>query len=115
MTENARNSRDFCIKLASGASWRFVSTSETNEWLNKLCSIMELNESMEVEGPKIIFLRNIFKEYNLIKSLNLNEISMWNTGPLRIYQCKNASHMICEIGDVDFPGMQLLKLAQSVF
>ncbi len=113
MNKNARITRDFCMKLANEASWQFVSTSTASGWLDKLGFIMRLNKNTGVEGSKIIFIKNFFNEYNFVKSLNLNKISIWNTGPLRIYQCQNASHMICEIDNMD-PEMEFFKMTQSV-
>lgn len=107
------STRNFGIKLASEEIWQLVSTSETNEWLDKLCAIMGLNEYIGVDGHKITFLKNISNEYGIIK--NLNGIHMLNEGPLRIYECQNASDMICEIGDVDLPEVELFKMVQSVF
>ncbi len=115
MQNITRSAKNFGIKLANEETWQFVSTYETSEWLEKLCAIMELNESIGRDGHKIKFIKNISNEYNIIKSLNLNGIHMWNTGPLRIYKCQSVSHMICEIGNIDFPEVELFKMAQSVF
>lgn len=115
MQKTKRNARNFGIKLASDEIWQFKSTSETSEWLDKLYAIMELDECIEVDGHKIIFLKNISEEFDIIKSLSLNEVRLFNTGPLRIYQCQKASHTICEIGDIDLPEVELFKMAQSLF
>jgi SynChlorMet cassette protein ScmC len=114
MHEINRKSRYFCIKLANKESWKLVSTSETNEWLEKLCNFMGLNEQGELEGPEIIFLRNVSMEYDYIKSLNICEIHKWSTGPLCIYQCQNSLNVICEIGNTDSPEVELFKMTQSI-
>lgn len=104
------------MKLASEETWQFVSTPETNEWLDKLHFIMGLNEDIgvdgHIDGRMITFLKNIHDESDVIK--NLNGIHMLNTGPLRIYKCQNTSHVICEIGNTDFPEVEIFKMAQSV-
>lgn len=115
MQKNVENNRNFGIKLASEETWQLISTSETNEWLDKLCATMELNEYFGVDGNKILFLKNISDKSNIIKSLNLNGIRLLNSGPLRIYKCQNASHMICELGNMGSPEVELFKWVQSVF
>lgn len=105
---------NFGIKFANGEIWQLISTSETHEWLDKLCTIMELDRYTRVDSHKIIFLKNISDKSNLIKSLNLNEFHLLNTGPLRLYRYQNASHFICEIGNNNFPEIELLKMAQSI-
>jgi SynChlorMet cassette protein ScmC len=111
-TELSPNS--FGIKLASEEIWQFISTSETKEWLDKLCTTMELDKCIGADDNKIIFLKHISDE-SVIKSLNLNGIHLLNVGPLRIYKCQNASHMICELGNMDSQEVEFYKMAQSVF
>jgi SynChlorMet cassette protein ScmC len=115
MQKTKKSAKNFGIKLASDEIWQLKSTSETSEWLDKLCATMELDEYIGVDGHKIIFLKNISEESNIIKSLGLNGIRLLNTGPLRIYNCPSASHVVCELGNMDFPEVELLKMAQSVF
>ncbi len=115
MQKTTINTRNFGIRLANEEIWQFISTSETSEWLDKLCIIMGLDEYIDLDSHKIIFLKNISNEYDTIKSLNLNGIHMLNTGPLRIYKCQSPSHIICEIGYRDFPEVELFKMAQSIF
>jgi SynChlorMet cassette protein ScmC len=120
MQNTTGNARDFGIKLANDEIWQFISTSETYEWLEKLRIIMGLDEATGLEGQenhKITFLKNIIDERisngkDFIR--NSNEIYMLNTGPLRIYRCQNTSHVICEISNTDFPGVELFKMVQSV-
>jgi SynChlorMet cassette protein ScmC len=112
MENTTGNTRNFSIKLASDEIWQFISTSETNEWLDKLRIIMRLKEYTGVDGHRISFLKNLNTEHDITK--NLNRIHVLNTGPLRIYECESASHMICEIGDKDLPEVELFKMAQSV-
>lgn len=117
MQENIRINKNFCIKLANGVSWQLLSTPEACEWVDKLCFIMELKKYVGVNSHNIYFLKNKFKEFNIIKSQksqNLDKAFMCNTGPLRIYQCQNSLDMICEIGNVDIPEIELLKIAQSI-
>jgi SynChlorMet cassette protein ScmC len=114
MHKTTRSANNFEIKLASGEIWQFISTSETTEWLDKLCATMELDEYIGTEGNNIIFLKNISDESIIIKSLNLNGIQLLNNGPLRIYRCQNTSHMICELGNMDSPEVELYKMAQSM-
>lgn len=106
--------RYFYIKLANEESWKLVSTSKTNKWMDKLCSSMGLNEQGELESPKIIFLRNVSMENDHIKSFNICGINKWNIGPLIIYQCQDSPHVICEIGNTDSPEVESFKMAQSV-
>ena len=117
MQNTTGNTRNFSIKLASDEIWQFISTAETDEWLDTLRIIMGLDEATGVDGHKIKFLKNaiseeISNEGNIIR--NSNGIRMLNTGPLRRYECQNTSHMICEIGNTDFPGVEIFKMAQSV-
>ena len=114
MHEIIEKNRYFCIKLANEESWKLVSTSETNEWLEKLCSFMGLNEYVELEGPEIIFFKNFSMEDEYIKSLNICKIHKWSKGPLRIYQCQNNLYVICEIGNANSPEVDLFQMAQSV-
>jgi SynChlorMet cassette protein ScmC len=114
MQNTKRDAKNFGIKLASDEIWQFKSTSETSEWLDKLCATMELDEYIGVDGHRIIFLKNIFEESNIIKSLGLNGIRLLNTGPLRTYNCPSGPHVICELGNMDFPERELFKMAQSV-
>jgi SynChlorMet cassette protein ScmC len=119
MQNTTGSARNFSIKLANDEIWQFISTSDTDEWLEKLRIIMELDEAtgLEREGHKVTFLKDIIKgrisnEENIVR--DSNKIRMLNTGPLRIYECQNASHMICEIGNADLPEVELFKMAQSI-
>lgn len=115
MLNNIRSAKNFGIKLANDETWQFESTSETNEWLDKLRITMGLNEYNELNGHKITFVKDISNGSDTVNSLNSNGIQLFNSGPLRIYRCQSASHTICEIGDLDFPQVELFKMAQSVF
>ena len=119
MQNTTGNARNFSIKLANDEIWQFISTSETVEWLEKLCIVTGLDEAtgLEEESHKVIFIKDfnnerVSNEINTVR--NSNGIRMLNTGPLRIYKCQNASHMICEIGDTDLPEVELFKMAQSI-
>lgn len=117
MQNTTGSARNFGIKLASDEIWQFISTSETEEWVDKLHIIMGLDEATGVDGHKIAFLKNITNEGipndgNITR--NSNGIHMLNTGPLRIYRCQNTSHVICEIGNTDFPEVEIFKMAQAV-
>lgn len=115
MQKTTISARNFGIKLANDETWQFVSTSETDEWLDKLRITMGLNEYKELDGHKITFVKDISNESGIIDSLDSSGIQMFNSGPLRIYSYQSASNMICEIGDLDFPQVELFKMAQSVF
>lgn len=104
----------FEIRLASDEIWQLISTFEAREWLDKLCTIMGLDEFSELEGHKIIFFKNVSDKSNITKFLNLNKVHLLNTGPLRLYKCQNASHFICEISNTYSPEVELLKMAQSI-
>lgn len=119
MQNTTGSARNFSIKLANNEIWQFISTSETDEWLEKLRIVMGLDDATELEGEghKVTFLRNfinkrISSKGDLVR--NSNNIRMLNTGPLRIYEYQNASHMVCEIGDTDLPEVELFKMAQSI-
>ncbi|MGE5410320.1 MAG: SynChlorMet cassette protein ScmC [Clostridiales bacterium] len=116
MEKAKKNPKSFGMKLASDEIWQFISTSETSEWLDKLCATMELDEFTGSDGNKILFLKNLSDESNIIKSLNLNRIHLLNKGPLSVYKCQSTLHMICEIQNKDYPEANILfKWVQSVF
>lgn len=111
------SARNFSIKLASGEIWQLISTPETDEWVDKLRTIMGLDEAMGVDGHKVIFLKSITNEGisnqgNIIG--DLNGIHILCAGPLNIYRCQDTSDMICEIGSADPPWVEIFKMAQSV-
>lgn len=115
------NPRAFGIKLASDEIWQFVSTSETEEWLKKLSTIMGLYETIGVDGHKITFLKNSSHEGISNEKISNGEnirdskgILRLNTEPLSTCKCKSTSHTIFEIGNTDVPGLEILKMAQSV-
>ena len=50
-----RSKIKYCLSLANGQEWQFVSTKETEDWLNRLTSIMELTPCKDTKGSKLIF------------------------------------------------------------
>jgi len=115
MQKTTAIAKSFGLKLANEEIWQFISTCKTSEWLDNLSAIMELNECIEKTGHKVVFLKDISEESDIIESLTPNGAHLFNAGPLRIHKCQNASHTICEIGNADCPEVELFKLAQSIF
>jgi len=124
MIKNYKIGKIYCLKLNNNLKWQIVSNKETNSYVEKLASIMELRPCKLNENPKLIFVKNILDE-NELKQLisNLNTIYNLPKNGWRVLSSKlikfwthhSSQHIICEIGNSKSHISEIIKLSLSTY
>jgi len=100
---------DYCLKLANGQEWEFISTRNTEKWLDKLVSIMQLKPCEESEGFRLIFVRvdkdevkkgklKQITDDNIVYDFPETELDFGNKKLVQFWSHTDKSDIFCNIG-----------------
>jgi SynChlorMet cassette protein ScmC len=115
------NKSGYCMRLANGQGWYLVATEGVGSWLEKLASIMQLDNCDPNGYPKLIFSRKEKGEEWLEEPIcclpsNLQEkfpSSGWKirkSHAIQIWSHGDVPDVFCEIGDEEGHDLDILRM-----
>jgi len=115
----------YILRLANGQEWCLIATKETNSFVKKLASAMNLRVCIANEYPKMVFTRQISHEKGCMESIDVNQIidanyprnhwKMQDFQAVRWWSHCDVSHFFCDIGFKNGNTLDKTRMCLSVY